>query len=219
MFRSFLGLYRNAYAGLTRPVWYLSLVMFVNRCGTMVIPFMMVYLTQELRFSLADAGLVMAMFGAGAIFGAFLGGRLSDKIGFYPVQLWSLFLNGIMFFVLGPLHQLRHIAVCIFILSTVGLNISPTLQVVIFGMLIVTVGEMLMFPFVNTFWVARSKDHNRGQYAAVFTISFSLAHVLAPTAGSQIAHHFGFDVLWYVVTGICMVAATGFYSFGKYKIA
>ena len=104
-------------------------------------------------------------------------------------------------------------------ISYLVLNISATVNIVILGMLIVTVGEMLMFPFVNTFWVARSKDHNRGQYAAVFTISFAMAHVLAPTVGSQIVQHFNWDVLWYVVTAICIIAAVGFYSFGKYKIA
>jgi hypothetical protein len=43
--------------------------------------------------------------------------------------------------------------------------------------------------------------------------------MLAPTVGSQIVHHFGFDTLWYVVTGICVIAAVGFYCFGKHKIA
>jgi MFS family permease len=67
----------------------------------------------------------MAMFGVGAILGGFIGGKLSDKIGFYPVQFWSLFLNGIMFIVLGQLHELWQIAVCIFILSTVGESFRP----------------------------------------------------------------------------------------------
>ncbi len=125
MIRSSFSLYRNAYSGLSKPVWWLSFVMFVNRSGTMVIPFLTVYLTQNLHYSIAEAGFVMAMFGIGAILGGFLGGRLSDKIGFYPVQLWSLLLNGIMFIVLGYLYELWQIAVCIFILSTVGESFRP----------------------------------------------------------------------------------------------
>jgi predicted MFS family arabinose efflux permease len=74
-----------------------------------------------------------------------------------------------------------------------------------------------MFPFINTYWVARSKEHNRGQYASIFTISFSLAHVLAPTVGSQIVKHFGYNVLWDTVTGICILAAIGFYQFKKMR--
>ena len=59
-------------------------------------------------------------------------------------------------------------------------------------MIIITAGEMLMFPFVNTFWVSRSNEYNRGQYAALFAMSFALGQVLAPTFGSQIVQHSGY---------------------------
>jgi predicted MFS family arabinose efflux permease len=64
------SLYKNAYSGLSRSTWLLSAVMLVNRSGTMVIPFMTMYCTQQLHFSLPQAGIVMALFGAGAIAGA-----------------------------------------------------------------------------------------------------------------------------------------------------
>ena len=93
-------LYRNSFSGLSRDIWMLSLVMLVNRAGTMVIPFMTVYLTQELHFTLAQAGYVMSSFGAGSILGALLGGRLTDKVGYYPTQFWTLFLSGLLFLAL-----------------------------------------------------------------------------------------------------------------------
>lgn len=398
MIRSSFALYRNAYSGISSSVWWLALVMLVNRSGTMVIPFMTVYLTHHLHYSIAEAGFIMALYGGGSILGAFMGGRITDRIGFYPVQFWSLFLNGIMFFVLGQMKLLWHIGVTIFILSTLGesfrpanaaaiaaysdennrtrsyslnrlainlgfsigpalggflssisyqwlfwvdgftcvaaaillriflkpirgekkilhhekknlkedsvykdhtylrfmfcvflvafcflmlfsmvpvyykevvgmnesligivlalngliialvemlivyklegrrpvmfyisigtfliglsyltLNIAASVSVVLLSMLIITLGEMLMFPFINTYWVARSKEHNRGQYASIFTISFSLAHVIAPTVGSQIVKNFGYNVLWDTVTGICILAAIGFYQFKKIK--
>ncbi len=36
----------------------------------------------------------MALFGLGAVTGAFLGGKLTDRIGYYPVQLITLLLGG-----------------------------------------------------------------------------------------------------------------------------
>ena len=60
-------LYRNAYGGISREIWLLAFVMFINRSGTMVIPFMSVYLTQALHFSLPNAGLVVSCAGAGGI--------------------------------------------------------------------------------------------------------------------------------------------------------
>lgn len=35
--------YRDAFQGLNRETWLLSLVIFINRCGTMAIPFMSKY--------------------------------------------------------------------------------------------------------------------------------------------------------------------------------
>ena len=63
------------------------MVMLVNRSGTMVLPFMTLYLTESRGFSISDAGLVMALWGAGSICGGFIGGKLTDKVGFYFIQL------------------------------------------------------------------------------------------------------------------------------------
>lgn len=94
-----LHVYRNAYRGLSPSVWLLSGVMLINRCGTMVLPYLTLYMTQQLRFTVQQAGIVMALFGAGAVFGTYIGGRLTDRFGFAPVQLYSLFFGG--FFLLG----------------------------------------------------------------------------------------------------------------------
>ena len=68
MFTKTIASYRRAYQGLSRATWLLSLVMLVNRSGTMVIPFMTVYLTRaSMGYSIGQAGIVMGIFGAGAI--------------------------------------------------------------------------------------------------------------------------------------------------------
>src|SRR5690606_32331404 len=93
--------------------------------GTMVIPFMTVYLTQELNFSIAQAGSVLAVFGIGSIIGAYLGGKLSDRFGFYAIQFWSLLLNGIFFIILGQMHTLPSIMLVIFLMSVLGEAFRP----------------------------------------------------------------------------------------------
>lgn len=95
----FLRLYRDAYRGLSPSVWLLSGVMLINRCGTMVLPYLTLYMTEQLRFTVTQAGIVMALFGMGAVCGAYLGGQLTDRIGFAPVQLFSLLFGGL--FLLG----------------------------------------------------------------------------------------------------------------------
>src|ERR1700761_8691514 len=113
-----VNLYVNAYTGLSKPTWLLSLVMLVNRSGTMVIPFMTIYLTQpSMGYSIGQAGLVMGIFGLGAIGGGFLGGRLTDRLGFYRVQLVTLTGGGILFMLLGQMKSYPLIAGCTFLLS------------------------------------------------------------------------------------------------------
>lgn len=398
MFARSIQLYRNAFSGLSREVWLLATVMLINRSGTMVIPFMTIYLTQQLGFSFGQAGLVMSCFGAGSILGTYMGGRLSDRFGYYPVMFWSLFLGGGMFLLLMWMHTLLQFCVTIFFLSMIadafrpanmssvgaysrpenltrsislirlavnlGFTVGPAIggvlaaslgynwlfvvdgltcmsaalffryylkpkpklvvaeeqeivpvdpvrspyrdkQFLIFvglmlltavafmqlfttlpvflkeeyglseslvggllalnGLLIaatempliysiegrfrrmalirlgailiglsylvlnlghwvvllfvsifaITVGEMTNFPFSNSFAVDRSNASNRGQYMALYSMSFSLAHVIAPTLGMQLAGHFGFFTLWMTMGGLCGVTVLGYWWLGE----
>jgi len=90
----------------------------------MVIPFLTVYLTSK-GYSIAQAGYVMACFGCGSILGGYIGGRLTDKLGHYYVQVFSLMLNGILFIVLGQMHTLFQFMICIFVLSSLGESFRP----------------------------------------------------------------------------------------------
>src|SRR4051812_2730185 len=100
------SLYKNAYSGLSPSTWLLSFVMLVNRSGTMVLPFMTIYLTSPaMCYSIGQAGFVMALFGLGAVTGGFIGGKLTDRIGFYPVQLITLGGGGLLFMVLGQMNS------------------------------------------------------------------------------------------------------------------
>ncbi len=390
MIRSSIRLYRNAYSGLPLSMWWLALVMFINRSGTMVIPFLTVYLTTK-GYTLAQAGYVMAAFGSGSILGGYLGGRLTDRFGFHYVQVFSLLLNGILFIILGQMQNFWQITICIFVLSSLGeafrpansaaiaaysdetnrtrcyslnrlainagwavgpavggflahrsysllfwadgltcifaslfllvilpsskemsnqkkiqsqspktrnayrdsiflwgmfyiflvgicffqmfsilpvyykdylkldettigwllamngliivliemvlvyklenrgravqymmlgslliglaflmLDIAPLLIVAVSSMIVITFGEMLLFPFMNNFWVNRSDDSNRGQYAGIYTMSFSAAIVLAPTFASQIATWLGFPALWMINCLVCCLASVGY---------
>jgi predicted MFS family arabinose efflux permease len=120
------SLYKQAYSGLSRATWLLSTVMLVNRSGTMVLPFMTIYLTSPaMGYSIAQAGLVMGIFGLGAICGGFLGGRLTDRWGFHRVQLAALTGGGIAFMILGQVRSYPLICICTFLLSVVNDAFRP----------------------------------------------------------------------------------------------
>lgn len=118
--------YRQAYTGLSRETWLLSLVMLINRSGTMVIPFLTLYLTSPaMGYSVSQAGIVFGLFGLGAFTGAYFGGRLTDSIGFYPVQLITLIGGGILFFVLGQMKSYALICIFTYLLSFVNEAFRP----------------------------------------------------------------------------------------------
>lgn len=367
--------------------------MLINRSGTMVVPFMTLYLTQRLGYKMSQAGFIMALWGVGSICGGFVGGKLTDKLGSYYIQLFTLIGGGLLFLVLGQMKSYTPICITTFILSfvnesfrpansaaiahyskpenrtrsyslnrlsinlgwaaggalggfiasknyhllfiidgltniaaagvlwlllapskneatekkpvsqqgtiinpaykdkpymafivlttlfaycffqifstlplyykkglhlsesyigiimamngllialfemvivhnlegkrhnlqyiTVGVffvaisyivfNIIPgTEMLAITSMLIVTVGEVLSMPFMNSYWVGRTSANNRGQYAGLYTVAWSTAQVLGPSTGTIVAERYGFTTLWWMIGGVCIVAAAGY---------
>src|ERR1700761_6483399 len=71
----------------TRPVrlggafWVLCVGAFINRAGTMVVPFMTLYLVSARGFSIVAAGEMLAAFGGGAVVAPLIGGELADRVG------------------------------------------------------------------------------------------------------------------------------------------
>jgi len=397
MLSSTIQLYKNAYRGLSASTWWLCVVMLVNRSGTMVIPFMSIYLTTHLGYSIVQAGIVMGLFGLGAICGGYLGGRLSDKIGFYKVQMITLIGGGILFVFLGRITQYYSICIFTFLLSLVnesfrpanaaavaqysreenrtrsyalnrlainlgwavgsalggllatirfellfwvdgltnitaallmwyflkpiqatstakahtkthipgqsayqnrnyllfigftilfaacffqlftnyslfmnrelhfsklfigfvmalnGIIIACVEMVIVFSLegrktatyyiargvlltgicfvllnllpgthamaiiiiILITFGEILAMPFMNTFWISQSGEHNRGQYAGLYTIAWSVAQTFGPVLGAKVAENWGFNILWWIVGGVCTISAMGYLMIGK----
>ena len=120
------SLYKRSFTGLSPQSWLLALIMLINRSGTMVVPFMTLYLTgKDMQRSLSEAGLVMGLFGLGSMIGAYFGGKLSDKGGFFRVQLVTLLAGGVMFMILGQIRSFPLICLFTFLLSTVNEAFRP----------------------------------------------------------------------------------------------
>lgn len=357
----------------------------------MVVAFMSVYCIRKLHFDTPHAGYIMALFGVGAICGGFAGGKLTDKFGFYDLQVGALISGGLLFFVVGYQHTFLSLGICIFVLSLCnesvrpanssaiahyssdknktrsvslnrlainlgwavggglgglvasinyhllfwvdgGTNILAAILLLIlmpkskivktikksdktairisayrdftyllfillaslyficfyefmimepafykidwhFGekfigfllalngilialvemvmihnlegkrhgliyttigillgavgfalinlvpagvitailiVILITFSEMLCMPFMNSFWISRSTHNNRGEYAALYSMSWSAAQIVAPIIGGIVIARGGFELLWWVLGGISLVSATGF---------
>ena len=92
MIRAASQRYLDAYRGLPREVWLLALVLFVNRCGAMVLSFLTLYLTSQIQLSEVAAGYMLALYGLGSVGGAYFGGRLTETLGSFRVQTVCMFV-------------------------------------------------------------------------------------------------------------------------------
>lgn len=177
MIRKTLSLYKTSFMGLSANTWLLSMVMLINRCGTMVVPFLTLYLTSpQIGRSLSDAGTVMGLFGLGSIIGAYFGGKLSDKIGFHKVQLFTLLCGGIMFIVLGQIRNFPLICISTFVLSLVNEAFRPA----------------------NSSAIAfYSKPENRTRSYSLNRLSINLGWAVGTSIGGFIAAH-NYELLFWV---------------------
>lgn len=390
--------YKESFIGLSRETWILSIVMFINRCSSMAVPFMSLYMTQYLHRSPSDAGLIITLFGLGSIAGATAGGKLTDVVGFRSVQILSSIIGGVFFimystithfhalclftlvisffseafrpanfaaittyaapgtttrsyslnrlatnlgwavgssiggiiasfsypmlfivdggvsvlagiFILAFLPAMKAVpkaviakvknitvrkpwqdglyvkfllltilmTICFFLMFRVvplffkevwhinelwiglilGLNgviialfemvmiskienkrspifyivagvffiagayiilMLPGIKPVILAVLAIimfTIGEMFALPFINTFVMSRANEHNRGQYAAGYTLSWSIPQVIGPSAGFFLAERYGYNWLWFMLVVLLLVCASGFKLLGR----
>lgn len=124
-------IYIDSFSGLSQEAWMLSIVMFINRTGSMVLPFLGVYMTDKLGFTLEQTGFVLSFYGIGSVLGSFIGGYLTDKIGEYKVQLGSLFLSAPLFLLIPYFTSVMGLALIILLESIISEAFRPANSVAI----------------------------------------------------------------------------------------
>lgn len=170
-------LFRSSYLGLSREVWYLSFITLINRAGTMVIPFLSLYLTKDKGFSLAQVGWLMSFFGLGSVLGSWLGGKLTDKFGYYKVMTGSLLLSSLLFISLQFLDSFVALCAGIFVLMSVADAFRPA-----------------MFVALNAY----SKPENKTRSVTLVRLAINLGFAAGPAAGGFIIITLGYGGLFWI---------------------
>ncbi len=125
MFRRIVDTYKKAFIGLSRETWLLSVVMLINRAGTMAVPFMGLYVTRYLHRDLKDATLLISLFGCGSIAGALAGGKLTDLYGFRPVQIISQVVSGILLITFSYIKDFSSLCILVVCISFIAEAFRP----------------------------------------------------------------------------------------------
>ena len=95
-------------------------------------------------------------------------------------------------------------------------SITHRYEWLIVGILVASLSEILAMPFMNAFSMGRSKPHNRGQYSALHSMTWSVAQISAPLIGTQTIAHFGFDALWVILGSFSLIASAGLFWLKKF---
>jgi predicted MFS family arabinose efflux permease len=125
-----------------------------------------------------------------------------------------LALNGFLIFVFEmplikymesrPFSKVTHVMLGIFLtaVSFLFLTSGSWVGLLIIGMIFMTLGEMIAFPFSNAFAMDRARKGKQGEYMALYSIAFSVSHVFAHNAGMFSIAKLGFSNTWYLATMI-----------------
>ncbi|HAT66796.1 MAG TPA: MFS transporter, partial [Flavobacteriaceae bacterium] len=170
----------------SREVWLLSLVTFINRAGAMVIPFLSLYLVNEKGFTLPQVGWIMTSFGVGSLFGTWVGGKLTDSIGYYKVIVLSLFFGGLGFIGLQFLDTFYGICAGVFALIFVADAYRPAIFVAC---------------------DAYSKPKNITRSIALIRLAINLGFSIGPLIGGIIIAKINYDSLFWIDGLTCIMAS------------
>ena len=77
-------------------------------------------------------------------------------------------------------------------------------------MTFITLSEMLAFSVLVNFWMRRTNDTNRGQYAAIWTMTWAFSQTVGPFLGAVVVQNSNFITLW-VIVALLSLTATGLY--------
>ncbi|MBE8724807.1 MDR family MFS transporter [Flavobacterium hungaricum] len=188
--------YINNFRGFSREIWILAIVTFINRAGTMVLPFLSKYLKEDLSFTYNQVGWIMVAFGLGSMLGSWLGGKLSDKIGFYKIMIFSLFTSGVSLFFIQYITSFGALCIAMFLLMVIADMFRPAM--------FVSLG-------------AYAKPENRTRALTLVRLAVNLGFAAGPALGGLIIMGIGYPGLFWVDGASCIVSISIFAFLVKEK--
>lgn len=187
--KSYLNTYFDNFKGFSREIWVLTLITYINRAGAMVMLFLTKYLHESMFFSLTEIGWMLVCIGIGALVGAWLGGKLTDRLGFYTVMLSSLFLTGFGIISLMFLYDFAEICIGLFLVTVIADMYKPA-----------------MYVAVSSF----TNKENRTRALTLVRLAVNLGIVSGPVIAGLIIQKDNYDMLFWIDGLTCVFAISIF---------
>ena len=147
---------------------------------------MSLYLIKDLGFTKPEVGWIMTSFGLGALAGTWIGGKLTDLIGFYKLIVGSLLLGGIGFILIQFVSTLYGFCIAVFSLMLIADSYRPGVFVAV---------EAYSTPTTVT------------RAIALIRLAINLGFSIGPLIGGIIIASISYDALFWIDGLTCIGAA------------
>lgn len=92
-------------------------------------------------------------------------------------------------------------------LSFLALNFTSWSGVLVLAMFLMTLGEMIGFPFSNALALEMAPKGRKGSYMGLYSMGFSFAHLIGHNGGMNMVNSFGYFNTWNVFSIFLIVVA------------
>jgi predicted MFS family arabinose efflux permease len=185
-------LYRNAFSNLQRNAWILSIAMFINRSGSMVLLFTSLYLTKELHFSISQAGFIMSFYGFGSVMGSYAGGWLTDRKNHFDIMIFSLVSSGLILLLM---------------------LVAKTMVVLCAVIFCYAYAADIFRPAHSSAIASYSTAENRTRSVSLARLAINLGFSIGPAIGGFIALYLGYKWLFIIDSFTSIAAAVMLYYY------
>ena len=152
-------------------------------------PFLTKYLNEGFFFSLQEIGWMLPCIGLGSLVGSWLGGKLTDKIGFYTIMLSSLFLTGFGIIALMFLYDFTELCIGLFLITAIADMYKPA-----------------MYVAVSNF----TDGKNRTRALTLIRLAVNLGIVSGPVIAGLLVQENNYDLLFWIDGITCLIAISAF---------
>lgn len=143
----------------------------------MVLLFTSLYLTNDLNFSISEAGIVMSFYGIGSVLGSYTGGWLTDRRNYFDIMIFSLISSGLILLLMLVATSMFFLCAIIFFYAYAADMFRPANSAAI---------------------AAYSTPENRTRSVSLIRLAINLGFSVGPAAGGFIAHYLGYKWLFVI---------------------
>jgi MFS family permease len=141
------------------------------------------------QMGISNVGIYFLFFSGGIIASRIFAGRLVDKGQIHRVNAAAMFILSVSFFAFASIHNIY--AFCL-------------------SGLFIGIGFGTMLPALQTIYVNMAGNNQRGTANSTYLLSFDVGTSLGMLFGGYISGVWNFDVLFFVVSFICMAGMLGY---------